>query len=72
MNESKKPSRFDRVSRERLSRVKAMLDDGASNNEICKTLKMNHATITRHFPGAGWTPRQAGQAARMSRILRAL
>ena len=72
MNESKKPSKHSPVSQDRLSRVKAMLDDGASNNEICKTLKMNHATITRHFPGAGWTPRQAGQAARMSRILRAL
>lgn len=61
-----------RVSAERLERARRMFDDGASRSDVGRTLGMAWATIDRHFPGTAWTPEQAGEAAAMSRKLRAL
>lgn len=66
-----------RITPEKLAKAKAMLDDGNSLTEVCKTLRMGMRTLQRHFPehakgwGQGWQ-RQALEKAAMMRRLNAL
>lgn len=36
-------------------RMEYMIHDGVSHSEIAKTLRMDHRTITRWFPGTQWS-----------------
>ena len=38
-----------------------MLDDGASQLEVVRTLGMSRETLVKHFPGKGWTNKQSGE-----------
>lgn len=49
------------------ARAKALLDDGASISEVCRTLNTTFDTVKKHFPDAGWTPTEAAQYARAVR-----
>lgn len=60
------------ISAERLEQARRLFDGGASRRDVQMTLGMSTKTIVRHFPGTAWTPRQSGEAAAMSRKLRAL
>jgi len=51
------------VTPERLAAAAAMVADGAPFREIERTLHMSRDTLVRHFPGAQWTPKQAGELA---------
>lgn len=44
------------LSAERIEAARRMIEDGASQTEITRTLGLARETIVRHFPGAGWTP----------------
>ena len=43
----------------------ALLDDGASVEEVARTLHRSSTTVHRHFPGRAWSRVQAGQFAAM-------
>jgi hypothetical protein len=45
---------------DRLAQIEAMLDDGASQREIQRTLGVDRETIRAHFPGRGWTLADGG------------
>ena len=38
-----------------------MLRDGASVREVARTLGVHHKTVSRWFPGAGWSKREGGE-----------
>lgn len=52
---------------ERRARIKAMLDDGWSWEEIHRTEGANWDTMTRHFPGTQWSRQQIIQHATATR-----
>lgn len=39
---------------ERIARLRAMVEDGASIREIQRSLNMGHNTILKYAPDAGW------------------
>jgi len=39
----------------RLEQARQLLEDGASYNEVIRTLHMHKRTLQRHFPGMGWS-----------------
>ena len=54
-----------RVSAERLRAAERLLDDGASYQEVHRTLRMNLRTLKHHFPGREWSRHQSGVFAAM-------
>lgn len=59
-----------RVTAERLEAARRLLEDGCSRNQVAVTLRMDWATIARHFPESPvWSPQEAGRYARMVRDL---
>jgi len=38
-----------------------MLDDGASFKEVTRTTYLSREYLAAHFPGKGWTYKQAGE-----------
>jgi len=46
---------------ERLEQARRLLDDGASYQEVSRTLGMHERTLMRHFPGRGWSKREGGR-----------
>lgn len=58
---------------EKLAKIEAMLDDGASYREVMRTLHVDDGTLRKYFPGRGWTQQQAGQFSvliqRMGKVL---
>ena len=44
---------------ERKATIQAMFDDGWPAKEISRTEGADMETLRKHFPGQGWTPRQA-------------
>lgn len=55
------PLAGSRISTERLAAVRRMVEDGASVNEIRKTLHVWPLTVRRYFPDASWTKAQTGE-----------
>lgn len=52
--------RQERISPEKLGKIKSMLDERASFVEISRTLHTTPETIARHFPDAKpWTPEES-------------
>ncbi|AXN53223.1 hypothetical protein PBI_HARLEY_61 [Mycobacterium phage Harley] len=47
------------LSTEILEEAARMLADGASQNEVARTLGVGQATISAHFRGQGWTREQS-------------
>lgn len=43
------------------ARAKALLDGGASYMEVSRTLDVSHTTLSRKFPGMGWTSEQGAE-----------
>lgn len=43
------------------TRAKLLLDGGASYGEVSRTLDVSRTTLTRKFPGMGWTSEQGGE-----------
>lgn len=53
--------RTEEQEKEALRRAGAMLDDGASQKEVQRTLGVSKGWTTKHFRGRGWTFVQAGE-----------
>lgn len=49
------------ITPERLALAKQALEDGWSQMEVYRTHGIHPMTLRRHFPGAGWTPKQGAQ-----------
>lgn len=49
--------------------AKARLDDGASYNEVARTIGRTHQTLVKHLPGYTWTPQQVAEAGAMGRAM---
>ncbi|AEK07820.1 DNA binding protein [Mycobacterium phage Yoshi] len=47
------------LSAEVLAEAARMLADGASQNEVARTLGVGQSTISAHFRGQGWTREQS-------------
>ncbi|MFT4471402.1 helix-turn-helix domain-containing protein [Arthrobacter sulfonylureivorans] len=59
------------VPAEKLARARALIEDGASHKEVLQTLGMGWQTLSKYFPGTGWTNVQKGQhAARVRQLNR--
>lgn len=56
------------ISPEKLKRIEEMLDDGAPVAEIIRTLNLGKDTVSRHFPGRGFTQEQITERATMGRL----
>lgn len=54
---------LDKLDPEKFKRMGQMVAEGCSLTEIMRTLKVDHRTIKRHFPKAGWGKGGAGKAA---------
>ena len=52
---------------EHFAAMKAMVEDGASLNEIMRTLGSDHRTIKKYFPDAGWTKEQGMERKRLEK-----
>lgn len=48
-------------SAELLNTAADLLNDGASQREVCRTTGMSRMTIRKYFPGKGWTYVQDGE-----------
>lgn len=59
---------LDKLDPERFRLMGEMVASGSSISEITRTLKMDHRTVKRHFPHAGWPRGGAGKAAEAKRI----
>lgn len=46
---------------DQLARAGALLEDGASQAEVTRTTGIARETLVKHFPGKGWTYKQAGE-----------
>lgn len=53
--------RTEGQEKEALRRAAEMLDDGASQREVSRTLRVSQRWVTKHFRGRGWTFRLAGE-----------
>jgi DNA-binding NarL/FixJ family response regulator len=58
-----------RVTPEWKARVEALLDDGCSIREAARTMECRKETVSRHFPGRGWTYREGGEFRRDQRLI---
>lgn len=58
-----------RYTDEEKAQAERMLDDGASYNEIERTLGVKARTVSRWFPGRGWDPREAVTYRHMMRVM---
>lgn len=47
--------------------AKQMLEDGMSQGEVARTLGVERATVSRKFPGTGWTNGEGGHIAHLQR-----
>jgi DNA-binding CsgD family transcriptional regulator len=56
-----------RVSEAEFERAKTMLEDGASYEEVARTLRRSHTAFRRRFPGYALTPAEASQRAALGR-----
>jgi len=63
----KRTSRNALPSQELLNQAADLFNDGASQREVCRTTGLARETIRKHFPGRGWTYRQAGEFRQMTR-----
>lgn len=59
-----------RVTPEWKARVEALLDDGCSIREAARTMECRKETVSRHFPGRGWTYRMGGEFGRAQRLMK--
>lgn len=46
---------------ELLNQAADLLNDGASQREVCRTTGLARETIRKYFPGRGWTYAEGGQ-----------
>ena len=53
------------ASPERLRAAEALLNEGASYQEVGRTLGMTSRTLAHHFPGRGWSRQESGSFAAM-------
>lgn len=53
-------------------KVKNLLEDGASYNEVARTFHLADDTVRRWFPGYGWTQEQAAEFRAMIRLSQAV
>lgn len=60
-----------RLNVDELARARALIDDGCSHSEAARTLGVHQTTVSRYFPGRGWTYTQAGHHAATVRWTRA-
>jgi IS30 family transposase len=56
-----------RVTESEFARAKEMLDDGASYEEVARTLRRSHTAFRHRFPGYSLTPTEASQRAALGR-----
>jgi IS30 family transposase len=56
-----------RVTESEFARAKEMLDDGASYEEVARTLRRSHTAFRRRFPGYALSPAEASQRAVLGR-----
>jgi len=56
-----------RVTQDEFDRAHAMLDDGASYEEVARTLRRSHTAFRRRFPGYQLSPAEASQRAVLGR-----
>lgn len=52
---------WQQLTDEQVQRAEELLDDGASNLEVARTIGCDERTIRRRFPGRGWTKQQAAE-----------
>ncbi|QGH77876.1 helix-turn-helix DNA-binding domain protein [Mycobacterium phage Kenuha5] len=55
------PDRFTPLTADQLEFAEYLVEDGASYQEVARTLGVSRTTIERHFPGRAWTKRQAAE-----------
>ena len=55
------------VTETEFARAHAMLEDGASYEEVARTLRRSHTAFRHRFPGYALTPAEAAQRARLGR-----
>lgn len=58
-----------RISDEKLAEVESLLDEGMSYAAASQVSGVGKVTISRHFPGRGFTPEQTLEASLMGRQL---
>lgn len=54
-------------SQELLNQAADLLNEGASQREVCRTTGLARETIRKHFPGKGWTYREGGDFRALNR-----
>lgn len=59
-------------SPERLAHAARLLEDGASQTEVQRTIGIHRATLRKYFPGKAWTYRQAGAFRQLTRKMQGL
>ena len=57
------------ASPETLQRARELFDDGASQQEVHRTTGIGQHTLSRHFPGRGWSASEAGRHAVVAKAL---
>jgi DNA invertase Pin-like site-specific DNA recombinase len=55
---------------ELLNQAADLLNDGASQREVCRTTGIHRATLRKYFPGKGWTYVQGGAFRALTRTER--
>lgn len=60
-----------RLTDHELARAQSLIDDGCSHSEVARTLGVHQTTVSRYFPGRGWSFTQAGHHAATVRWTRA-
>jgi hypothetical protein len=68
----KRAARPNEASDSERLRAKAFLEDGASYQEVGRTIGRYPSTVANWFPGYQFTPRQAGFAAKLASKARKL
>jgi len=56
------------LTHERRQRIEALIEDGCSQAEICRTEGVDPETMRRHYPAAIWTQEQQTEYLRTLRI----
>lgn len=57
------------MDEERAKRVAEMVEEGASYNDICRTVGVSVHYVRNHHPGRGWTPQQTAEYRHMKEKL---
>lgn len=52
---------------ELLNQAADLLNDGASQREVCRTTGIHRATLRKYFPGKGWTYVEGGDFRALTR-----